>query len=836
MSKTLNVKAAAQAEYMTMLQREAQAQLQEQLADPIERQKIAFDPQGRVLIDVDQAGFWRDRRHAFLGFAPTARTTVSYDTTGTPLNEFFYTKLDLALSHFVSDVAIRQAILDALKERPKGSIIPLQQEFHFHLGLATRIYQQLKASNDQFLFLGKETELQTAYQTSLVRVNTLVINEFANALIYGMREGSLDIAKINQHLDKARKSITPLAHRILSEEIVQQTGVVLTPKQLKNINKIAEKTTATPNDVLHLERSQSLATLIKGSDETAHHRQLGRQFANRELITHAYEVNTIRPHVHPRIQIRTPSLAMKTALSEQQCIDDVVTKLNAVKDTYKLTSVLQSEDEIPKAFIYNLYTASNDSLDELFNKKNKQTQSARHILKGAHQYNLQQMNSDSPEDAVFCFIQAISVNGFGAQLGYKRSRLPAHKPLANESTLMSEMALIHSLYKDATTTEQHCILDAMNLYRAYLTTPNKKEYFSQSTEGARAITAIHQIKQSWKQTDGLNAEINDEMHVTRLSLKKLMAHDLHYQHKFSKLIQTLSVFIEKASLGGCKSGNERAQSINGRVALLDAMVNSSENKHMDIKNALYELAIANTTEVIAKALLLKAALDKAYNATNLHGAASLISLIDQGASSKVEAQSQNISFNRNYAEEHQSVLSNLHQTQASNMQAHKNLSTAIKLAWGCPVSWKSRIKNSPLGVFGSIATFIFAPLSLGAGLAVGLVLGLGLAIATATGIGLGLAAVIGLGIGISLAIHHKRANQQHAAKINTENNALFEEHINRESARVRSAQMEPLFNPDVVLPKPNPSFEIPSLGTIDRPFDRPIITNRQEEDIPRWIP
>lgn len=62
-----------------------------------------------------------------------------------------------------------------------------------------------------------------------------------------------------------------------------------------------------------------------------------------------------------------------------------------------------------KAFVYNLYTSLNHTLE---GKGNKQTQGAEQILLGAHAFNKAQ--GAGP----LCFVQNIPINGFGAKLGY----------------------------------------------------------------------------------------------------------------------------------------------------------------------------------------------------------------------------------------------------------------------------------------------------------------------------------------------------------------------------------------------------------------------------------
>jgi hypothetical protein len=198
-----------------------------------------------------------------------------------------------------------------------------------------------------------------------------------------------------------------------------------------------------------------------------------------------------------------------------------------------------------------------------------------------------------------------------------------------------------------------------------------------------------------------------------------MANNLHLDHEYSKLFQALSVFTEEASIGGCKSGNERAQAINGRVALFDALQNPDLPQGMQkIATELEQLAFGGDGVTIAAAKL-KEALDTEYNRMGLQGAASIVSLLDQGASAKVEAKEGPLWWwtSRNYAEEQASTMDNLHQSKAGSMQAHKSLTDMMKQAWDFgPRSWWERLKSSPLGAVGGIIAIIVFPIAIGVGI------------------------------------------------------------------------------------------------------------------------
>ena len=319
---------------------------------------------------------------------------------------------------------------------------------------------------------------------------------------------------------------------------------------------------------------------------------------------------------------------MKEGLADDNAyINDVAIKLATINKDYKLDKHLSGDEQKPKAFVYNSYTAINDTLGDI--NGNLQTQSADHILRGAHRYNVRQLR-DNSADPVFCFVQNISVNGFGDTLGYDTGN-----PLREESTLMTEMALLHTLY-DTSEEEQADIAKIFDKYKEYLQYESRPSYFSNSPAGQEAKTMIDALKAKWKVAPE-EAPIGEVADQAKAALKNLMANNLHLDHEYSKLFQALSVFTEEASIGGCKSGNERAQAINGRVALFDALQNPDLPQGMQkIADELVQLALGGAGVANAAANL-KEALDTEYNRKGLQGAASIVSLVDQGASAKVEA-------------------------------------------------------------------------------------------------------------------------------------------------------------------------------------------------------
>ena len=300
---------------LTVFQAQAQAIYMSELAKIARTEalkkgdQLSFDPQGRVLINVtpnaEQIKGIMEKIKGEIGGLPygldkkaldeavgktvTPTTTVSLDINTTPeLKLIFDTKLKNALEKIETDnprsPKNTKAIMDQLATKPKSSLIALQQEYHFHLALVSRVYEKVAPNT--------KGKMAAAHEAAMTEVNKLVMDAYAKALKEAMKDGTLDMAKLNKSLDKARKELLPKAHDIMMKQIVRHTGVILTKEQLKglpdgtSLKHVAEGTTATPNDVLHIDADQGLATLIAGSENTAHDRIEGEQFAHRQLITH----------------------------------------------------------------------------------------------------------------------------------------------------------------------------------------------------------------------------------------------------------------------------------------------------------------------------------------------------------------------------------------------------------------------------------------------------------------------------------------------------------------------------------------------------------------------
>lgn len=624
---------------------------------------VVFDLQGRSLVETDDA---------------------IYSLDHTDNAEF--------QNHIKTTLGLDDAVFSAYKRSPKESIIPLQHEYDFHLRLVEKVYESIHPE--------LADTMAVIHKNVMEALQKHINQDYANALkqAYSPDNKIIDMAKLNKSLDASRKKLMPLAHELLVKKLVRQTGFIPEPKELekKSLKKRAEITPATDKPFIHT--SPQGITCIEGSKHTAHLREQGTEFAHKRIRTWQ-KTKDGSFQEHPRVQIRTPSPVVKEGLSEDgDYIKDVASKFQHLATSYGMNDAIPKpyQANLPQIFIYNSFTAFNDRLDDLAGK-NKQTQSARHILLGVHQFNQAQLSQNPP---VWGLVMNCSVNGFGDTLGYGSGNA-----LREETTLMAELATLYNLSTSIHTSDQDraTIASLFDHYKTFLQQENKPEYFSQSPQGKSCIKAIYALKNDWKEDS--KEEMKTRTDRAAGAVRMMFAHDLHHKHEHSKWFQALSLYIEPVSVSGCKSGNERTQSIYGRLSLLDKPGNERIDK------LLIHLAQSNEPEKHARNITSE--FDKLYNASALHNSTAFISSIDQGASYKVEAKpASGWYISRNLAES--SSLDYLHQSKASGMQAHKNMAKAMEQAWlGQPQTFWQRMNASPLKQVGAVLGIVFFPIAIG---------------------------------------------------------------------------------------------------------------------------
>lgn len=679
---------------------------------------LAYDPQGRILIDVKPT---KDEIQAILlkinikngtnvqnlslamRVSPTPVITVSYDVgDDEPLLQLIQSAL-LKTNNTPQPKPDNTPQLVESYLQSRGSIIPLQEEFHYHLALAARVYA------DGVDDIKVKAQIEEAQVAAVLRVNQKVQEVFKAAIREAHDESStvFNVKDVNEILAKAREELMKEGHRFLGEEMkargIQESQLTGNKKEFKHK---AETIPATENALIFVDKLKGQPGKIYyfegAGTNTSHVRRQGELAGSVQISDcDINQQGEIKVKKHPRFQERNPSLDVKKGLNKEQRIDDVANKLNQISDKYEFKEISASGPGQTSAFVYNLHTA--------LSSDNQQKQGAEAIIQGAHQFNKVQLGETLP--GPICLVQNISVNGFGPKLSYD-----SKDPLVKEAKLMADMAMMHTLYEGSTPEEKSHMDNVFRLYKEFLGQNPPGDYFSKDPSFQMVETYIHVLKAEWQKNtppvveaadaiQGLyddskselnQEEINDILEEKRYQslqggLKKLMAADLDGLSKYSKLIPSLSVYLETVSISGCKSANERAQAINGRVAVLDKYVQGTldDSLSRDIKTALDQFSYATKPKEIEKAAAeLNSALDKAYNRDWLYSAMARMSFRDQGGPAKL-APTVSFSISKvfkwlrsqvdtNWGEN--SGITNLIDKNSKIMQAHNGMGEAMAKA------------------------------------------------------------------------------------------------------------------------------------------------------------
>lgn len=565
-----------------------------------------------------------------------------------------------------------------IRSEQRSSINALQKEMEMHMLLSSRVIEQkalekiIKITPDKWNIIR---------QSASFDLNQIMLTKFQQALndSYDKKNNKINIELFNKKLDELRKESASITKQCLLVQMLKN-GV-----SSENIEKILssietkdfEIITATGYDYLHTDnRSQSIVR-ITGTEETAHHKREGADTtATRVLHRKILDRKQVKSYKDQHKEIRVPSLAYKK-LKEERGIYDVADKLDHIASVYFND---YPEGQIKPPIIYNLLTSLYGSIrGKRPLDTNDQTLSCDMILNGAHEFNRRQL--DKGPNYPFVYVQNIPINRHG-------SPLDANDDIIKEAKLMSEMAMLQTLAQQKIPgfdeEIQNYLIAVNQLYIQFLSEKqNPHSHFKDSEYGKQAANFLSNIKarinDSFKELDKeINNKISDlSMHeLAALALARMFAENKHLDPMYGSTIQTLSVFLEQASLAGCKSANERYQSISGRVDLLCGMDHRGRINYSPTETALRESLeqYAANSDSFGSVEVFRKSLDEAYNEHNLQGAAAAFSEEDQGATSKVQkfiqgAMAPFINWNTNIAESE--YLTNQSQNNSGALQAHK---------------------------------------------------------------------------------------------------------------------------------------------------------------------
>ncbi|OGT48114.1 MAG: hypothetical protein A3F17_00970 [Gammaproteobacteria bacterium RIFCSPHIGHO2_12_FULL_41_15] len=546
------------------------------------------------------------------------------------------------------------------KSLSKRSITPLQDEMEKHMRLFARVLQHCDDNDNKEI---DESTWKKVVEDAALRINKLVRAETQKAFLKATQKGDLDIRVINEHFDKARKTLPKKCKQALLDALCDEIGIdrfdhFYNNKIKKKITNHAFKsTTALAMDEFILDLQTGLSTYITGTPYTAHDKKPGRDhLALRHVARNRLKKTPegkldITPLQHVSHQSRIPSPVVvfdkKPAKFEDQ-VKDTKEKLQYARQ--QIVKEIGNEVKIP--IVYCLLTSlHSDAYDQVVDRKNRQRLSAKLILCASHQLNKEAWEKSQESQESYIFVQNIGTNQHTIDLGYHHSDF-----LYREATLMADVSLLYILnlanshldvFKDSKQIKGQ--LDpawgaVLGNYEKFLAADCKQQtrYFAQWDAKNEKVTEkkIRDLKQFCRPK--VNKEDSEKMKLPQLvthALLKLYSRDLHHKKQYGMLVQVLSTYLAKISLVGCKSADERTLHLLGRVELLESLGEKLENEtpfeglEEKLVDKLQKFVRGDGVSDGLDAL--QEALDSAYNQRNLHGAGHVISTTCQGMGAKI---------------------------------------------------------------------------------------------------------------------------------------------------------------------------------------------------------
>ena len=212
---------------------------------------------------------------------------------------------------------------------------------------------------------------------------------------------------------------------------------------------------------------------------------------------------------------------------------------------------------------------------------------------------------------------------------------------------MGQLAVLHTVYDVLSKQDQPDVRQIFTSYQSFLLRNETNFYEYLKTNQPNTLEVLDRMKTPDRQqvpaklisqdVEGLEEHRVAFVENAKCALAALFKAEAFSEHKNGFTYQALSVFVENASIGGCKSANERAQAVNGRVAILDFVsldkktrdnlldTYLSKGKASELKTAVAELETAIEKRDLTN---ITKNLNTLYGSLNLEGFQALISFID----------------------------------------------------------------------------------------------------------------------------------------------------------------------------------------------------------------
>ncbi|MDA8561949.1 hypothetical protein N9L02_02410 [Gammaproteobacteria bacterium] len=673
-----------------------------------------FDTQGRVIADVkledvdysdilESCGLQREggkkKLESFIG-PITDSTFCSIDVLGftNSLNNKFEDWLLLD-----NNFLLTQALNAFIKSESRGSVIPIQTETELHMRLVSRVLE------DHF---GTDISVEnwnSIRMKAAKKFNDGAMKEiFRDALVksYNQNDGTLDIAKLNRILDSKRIEL----RKIIKIELVNEIKNKYPDKKDFNtiIAKIDKKEfeakTAISFDYFHTNFANRSCVRTTGTENTAHNKRIGSNtaaskslYSNKMIVTN--EGLKVEQYTHNKIQVRVPSLAVLKDKQKFAKLDKNEQKKIQVLDvTRKLLDIKNNHfKDYDGPIVYNLLTSLYAPLRKKEDKKfSNQNYSAKIILRGVHEFNYIQAKSKGD----FVYLQNIPVNGHGSSLNNSRGSIKEMK-LMTEISLLITLQQNNQILSESMKVKLDFLLKTINSeYSKFLLSANREKNFKSYFHADFPKDIIDEMtkfrellidnknyaQQNTILSNDVANENKTEKNFVDLAAKVLAKLLSSPDNAYSKLenglfTQALSVYLEKASMSGCKSANERYALVAGREEMFKSLSLKSKDemtvKEYDLFKALNDFANGkHLSHLIEKT-------DIVYNENHLYDAASANACIDSGGPSKIKITRSDIvsklkNVNTNVVENHKTVTY-LASEHCGKLQAHKSKEEDIKI-------------------------------------------------------------------------------------------------------------------------------------------------------------
>ncbi|MBN9229009.1 MULTISPECIES: hypothetical protein [Legionella] len=466
----------------------------------------------------------------------------------------------------------------------------------------------------------------------------------------------------------------------------------------------ATKRTATGYDYFHTSDYLQQGMLISGTQQTAHEKpeflkDSEDQAAYRRVAyTYRDEHGELNPTSAMSARVPSPALVFHKiptaddkgkptlrSMTDKEIKDDLVQKYGFLHD--QMRDMRGGKDG---PVVEHLFTSFHSAAFEFVgDRNNKQRASALYMMRAMHEFNAQHSLSalqaqvkalkervpvPHEEEAAwdkeyarlekaiasaeqhrynFLYVQNIGTNRHTRDLGYRvdRSFLDVTGSVEmDDITLSTEMAMLHTLQENSAFLSPEIRQDVvalnkkiLNNYNHYLDREPREEYFAASDEGLGTIAEIREFKDKLKSQlpTELDEKTEDLPTVASNALARIIATNQHWDSRYGQLAQALSMYIEQASTGGCKSGNERNQDVMLRYSLLksidERVQHGGRAKLKPHEEAIYEQLTQYANGNSADPDKLRAAIAVGVSKCNLHGGAASISRDDQGGAAKVSS-------------------------------------------------------------------------------------------------------------------------------------------------------------------------------------------------------